>query len=271
MILKPAQPKLNRNHVLAKNLRGAWLMTDRNGAKVQDFSGRGHHGSMNQTYTGWSLNSTGPVTTYTGSDSQSEVNTTDTIVDLSPPTITVMAVATPSVITSNRCLAVKYGDNFNPGADSWILRCDGGYPLFAAHMAGNWRYITSVTHQLTVGRRHIIGGTYDGQTIRVYLDGQIVATTPYAGAVETSTSLLRIGRAGYMVAGERWGGTIESVQVWAGALSPETMLRLVADPYPHFRPTPPVLPSTISGQPYRRRLGGVPHTGGDRPLFGRSW
>lgn len=74
--------------------------------------------------------------------------------------------------------------------------------------------------------------------------------------------------------------TVEPLTAWRDGL-PATFLEdgVAGDDLARWRDGLPfvglgegsVEPPVTTGQPYRRRWGGVPHTGGDRPVFGRSW
>jgi hypothetical protein len=54
--------------------------------------------------------------------------------------------------------------------------------------------------------------TYDGTTIRLYVNGVQVATVATSGAVATSTGALRIG--GNTVWGEYWTGKIDEIRIY---------------------------------------------------------
>ena len=59
--------------------------------------------------------------------------------------------------------------------------------------------------------------TYDGTTMRLYVNGTQVATRAQTGSIATSTSALRIG--GNSVWGEWFSGQIDEVRVYNRALT----------------------------------------------------
>ncbi len=59
--------------------------------------------------------------------------------------------------------------------------------------------------------------TYDGTSLRLYVNGTLVRTTPATGAMATSTGALRIG--GNNVWGEWFAGTIDELNVYNRALT----------------------------------------------------
>jgi hypothetical protein len=62
-----------------------------------------------------------------------------------------------------------------------------------------------------------LAGTYDGVTLRTYVNGNLVGSRVVGGAAATSTAPLRIG--GNSVWGEWFNGMIDEVRVYATALS----------------------------------------------------
>jgi len=61
-------------------------------------------------------------------------------------------------------------------------------------------------------------GTYDGVTLKIYVDGTLVSSQAVAGAIRTSTGPVRIG--GNSVWGEYFQGRIDEVRIYNRALSP---------------------------------------------------
>ncbi len=59
--------------------------------------------------------------------------------------------------------------------------------------------------------------TYDGATVRLYVNGALVGSLPFAGAIPASTGPLRLG--GNSVWGEWFAGLIDEVRVYNRALS----------------------------------------------------
>ncbi|MGH2556972.1 MAG: LamG-like jellyroll fold domain-containing protein [Actinomycetota bacterium] len=62
-----------------------------------------------------------------------------------------------------------------------------------------------------------LAGTFDGQTLRLYVDGDLVATRSLAGDLRTSNTPLRIG--GNQVWGEYFRGTVDDVRIYDRPLS----------------------------------------------------
>ena len=62
-----------------------------------------------------------------------------------------------------------------------------------------------------------VAATYDGATLRLYVDGSLVASVAATGAISTSTGALRIG--GNVLWGEYFQGLIDEVRVYNRALT----------------------------------------------------
>jgi hypothetical protein len=73
------------------------------------------------------------------------------------------------------------------------------------------------TSQLPLNAWTHLAGTYDGTTLRLYVNGVQVGSRPVTGALLTSTGALRIG--GNSVWGEFFQGRIDEVRVHNRALS----------------------------------------------------
>jgi glucose/arabinose dehydrogenase len=70
------------------------------------------------------------------------------------------------------------------------------------------------------GTFHNIVGTFNGSTIRIYNDGQLVGETRYVGNYTGNAHLpLTIGSASYCASCNRWSGVIDDLRIYAKALS----------------------------------------------------
>lgn len=107
-----------------------------------------------------------------------------------------------------RDVIYKGNDNYYLAAESTnaipATRGGGGSALF-----GTGKLSTNVwTH---------LAGTYDGTTMRLYVNGAQVSSRAQTGQIPTSTSALQIG--GDTIYGQYFRGTIDEVRVYQRALS----------------------------------------------------
>ena len=126
--------------------------------------------------------------------------------------MTLEAWVNPSTVNANwRDVIYKGNDNFyleatssNASAPDAGLIAGGTYAdAFGTALAANaWSYLTE---------------TYDGSTLKLYINGTQVASTPHTGAIATSTNPLQIG--GDSIYGQFFAGMIDEVRVYNTALS----------------------------------------------------
>ena len=103
------------------------------------------------------------------------------------------------------------------------------YSLYAGSSA-NRPYVYFNTASDSSGERGTIGpnalplnawshlaGTYDGATLRLYVNGVLVVSQPFTGSIVTSTGALRLG--GNSLWGEYFTGRIDEVRIYNRALS----------------------------------------------------
>ena len=70
---------------------------------------------------------------------------------------------------------------------------------------------------LTVNAWYHIAGTYDGSTMNIYVNGQLVGSASASGNINGYTGPLRLAANGS--GGEVWNGKIDDVRVYSRALS----------------------------------------------------
>lgn len=139
-------------------------------------------------------------------------------------TISVEAIIKPTTGFNGtaRTIVCRYGEVTATSGNNWILRLDAGKPAFYVYVSGAWRSAVSST-VLTIDTTYHLVGTYDGTTVRIYVNGTQVASTAFSGTIAVGTdSLIRVGQAGAYSNGsvdERWRGYIDEVAIYSGALS----------------------------------------------------
>jgi len=107
--------------------------------------------------------------------------------------------------------------------NSYELRAQStGSVLFRVWIDGTYRALATAPETLTPGDIHYLVGTYDGKSMKIYLDGSQVASKLQTGPLSHDSSPLYIGRNG------RWDtyfkGIIDEVAIFSEALSPNAIL-----------------------------------------------
>ena len=109
---------------------------------------------------------------------------------------------------------------------NWAITHYKGRAHFYISSGGNWgyRYVAVPYHQWS----HV-AGTYDGKTLKLYLNGALRAAKEVAGGAAIKTGLeLRIGGANRQ--GAFYNGMIDGVRIYARALTEEEIMKLAVRP-----------------------------------------
>lgn len=145
-------------------------------------------------------------------DGSTNVVTAPSVPWLNPPgAITVAAWINPTTWTGGDRRIVQKGD------------ADNQYRL--AEIGGQLQWLIAgvgsvATGLPTVGAWHHVAGTYDGTTLRLYVDGTVVASAAATGLIPSTTNALAIGgRNGGTLASERFAGVIDDVRIYGRALN----------------------------------------------------
>lgn len=130
-------------------------------------------------------------------------------------------------------------DGWASGNQGYVLRAGANGTLsFNFSGAGTWIEATSGPVMQT-GKWYHVAGTYDGTTMRVYINGEEVGTATYSGVIDNGAYDLHIGRAAYTNGGTRYfDGTIDEVRIWNTAISQtaiqDYMCKKLDPTHPHF-------------------------------------
>jgi hypothetical protein len=208
------------NNVAPSGLVAAYGFDENTGTTVDDSSGDNNNGTLtNATWTtgkyGSALNFTGATNSYvTINDAASLDETTG---------LTVEAWVNPSTLNS-----ADYGwdaavakENRSSSAN------DVSYALYAANGTGTAPALhlnikgkgdegVQGMSVLPLNTWTFLAGTYDGATMKLYVNGTLVASRTMAGSIVTSTNPLRIGGDW---SGEMFTGVIDNVRIYNQALS----------------------------------------------------
>lgn len=127
------------------------------------------------------------------------------------------------------------------GNKGYVLRCgDNGKAGFnIANASGVWVEVVSASIMKT-GIWYHVAGTFNGDSVSIYINGNLEASVPYSGAMSPSTGLAaKIGDLAYTTGGTRlFKGQIDEVRVWNTALTKTTirdwMCRKINNTHPNY-------------------------------------
>lgn len=114
----------------------------------------------------------------------------------------------PSPNQSSYFLRIEAGQTRANRLLWWVSTTNGDYSVSWTFTAGA---LTTWTH---------VAGTYDGSTLRLFVDGAQVAQGNGTGTIQNRGGTFRIGNGDLTVSGgETWNGEIDEVRVWPFARS----------------------------------------------------
>jgi hypothetical protein len=238
---------------------GIWKLNEGSGTRVADSSGNGNNGLLSGDVSWSSGVFGGSGLSFGGSDG--EVKVADNLA-LEPATsVTVSAWfrggSSPGAFRyiaakgANGCIAASYGLYSGP---------DGGLEFYISQQHGSvYARSPDAGGGVWNGTWHLAVGTYDGATIRLYVDGTEVGSgTSYPGALEyllPNSNDFYIGNYPGCTDHDFAGG-IDDVMVWGRTLSQGEIQSLVSGGGP-TTPTGPTSPTGGNGN------GGGSGTGGN--------
>lgn len=158
--------------------------------------------------------------------------------------ISVSAWVNLDVLGAERKVVAKWGDT--PAFDAcWLLTVYAADVNFWIQPAAGGQVAAGSGTTLSTGVWHHLVGTYDGATLRLYINGIQAANTPLAGTIRTSAIPVRIGAgSGTTVAQEEpVDGRIDDVRIYDRAITPAEVTSLWTTMLPN------TFTLTAAGQP----------------------
>lgn len=210
---------------LAKSPLSAWWpLYEGKGTVAHDASPNNNDGTLSGGVT-WSSGYFGSGLTFDGNTGEVDVPDNASLEPSSTLTVSAYVKATGSpgdwkyIVSKGAlsCISASYGLYTGPaGGLVFYISQDGGfqYPLSPDAGTGVWD-----------GKWHFVVGTYDGSTVRLYVDGsQIGSGTPASGPIAydlPTSSDLFIGHydGACPDGGDNFAGSIDEPTVWTNAWS----------------------------------------------------
>ncbi|CAN5262884.1 hypothetical protein BH10PLA2_BH10PLA2_00620 [soil metagenome] len=223
----PLGTPISQTTPIARGLIAAWLHNEAGGTKTNDISGKNNPGTL--TVNGsWKP---GPFAAPAVYFSAGAV-TANAVV----PTTTaytwvtwIKGVAAPT--TASQSFVLTNGSALQSHGFCW----DHTGPSFqqaAFHQNSSGTYFTAkLTSTLAANQWYQVVSTWDGSSIRIYLNGQLQATTSSVTSIKTVSGIL------YLATGAAaWNGTMDHFLYYNRALSAPEIQQLYLEPFCFMQP-----------------------------------
>lgn len=217
-----------------------WPFEEGSGTTTADTSGNGNTGTLaNMDNSNWVAGKVGNYAlSYDGINESVNVGNDPSLHPVSAITVEAWvkrdATGTPDVILS---------PSTNSGSD-WFLDVTSEKARFGVKVGGTF-YFPSGTTTISAGSWYHIAGTYDGETVRVFVNGVEEGNdTSPSGNMDTTTNNVRIGDYVNTPSSGIMNGTIDDVWIYDEALNSSTI-------YQHYlgnHSTQDTIPEVNSGK-----------------------
>jgi hypothetical protein len=225
----------------ASGLVAAYAFDEGSGTTTADRSGNANNGTLsNATWAGATAGKFGNALSFNGSNARVDVNDSNSL-DLTSG-MTIEAWVKPSLANSSFQTALLK-EQTGQLVYALYSNTNTAHPDSEAAIGGSNKTVAGAS-ALPVGTWSYLSATYDGSTLRLYLNGTQVSQLATSGSLTTSSGALRIG--GNAVWGEYFSGLIDEVRVYNRALSAAEIGQDMTTPISPTDTQAPTAPNNLS-------------------------
>jgi len=212
----------NTQPIPSAGLVAAYNFDEGVGTLANDRSGNGLTGSVSGA--AWGAGHAGGALSFDGVNDWVTVNDSPSLALTTG--MTIEAWVAPTTVTDWRTIVLKE----KAAGLAWSLYASNDLGLSAGYVNIGADIVANGTSRLPLNAWSHVAVTYDGTSLRLYVNGTLNSATSVTGATATSALPMRIG--GNSIWGEFFSGRIDDVRIYNRALSPAELQADMATPVP---------------------------------------
>jgi hypothetical protein len=209
-----------------------WLpMDEGSGTIAYDYSGYGNNGTLYSGYTicsnpptsgcpTWVDGKIGKALSFDGVNDYVRISESPSL--KITRAITIEAWVYPTKVADLWQQIVGKRDANNIGG--YLLQLTASNRFIFYIYSGGWRWIYATTLPANNTWFHVLG-TFDGSSLKIYVNGNLEGTIPFSGTINDVTSDVSIGNS-YAGSSEYFNGIVDEVRIYNRALSEEEIKEL---------------------------------------------
>ena len=212
-----------------EGLIGWWKLDETSGLTAADSSGQGNDGTLtNMVGDEWTTGQVGGALAFDGGDDVIECGNPSSL-QLTGTEVSITCWFYADSLTFNDWPSLFGKSSNGEWDDGWgAFFYDGA----AGFYVNRWQDNIAYKDFTATGSWHHFAGTYDGSTVKIYIDGVKGTDDNYSGAIVDAGDFT-IGEIGNWASG-RWHGKIDDVRVYDRTLTAEEVSQIIGLVYQEF-------------------------------------
>jgi hypothetical protein len=212
-------------------LMGWWPLNEGSGQTVRDWSGHHNDGYLGSTPSADANDPSWIKGVFFGSalrfDGTDDWVTIPSSSSLEPANLTVAAwVRFSSPPGSYRYIVSKGSQQCATGTFGLYTGVGGGLAFYIADTPNHYFVTPEAPASYYDGNWHHVAGTFDGDTVKLFIDGKLIGSTPARASIDYDLAdrTGQIGGYGPNCSDDlQLGGDVDGVQIWSQALPVDTI------------------------------------------------
>jgi hypothetical protein len=162
------------------------------------------------------VNASAPAThlNFDGVNDSVELGNTLTAFFTGRTAVSIEAWVRPETTTALGVIVGNYSNPTSVESMQMLLRRDFDRYTFWIDNGSGYTSVFTNASSVTINTWQHVAGTWDGTTMKIYLDGVLVSSATNIGAFQASTNEFAIGYNAYTGANEKFDGDIDDLRIW---------------------------------------------------------